>query len=186
MLALVESRTASSGRTSHRRWNQRTTAVVGLMLSGLAVPVTGLLDHAAGREWAVPHTALGLLFVAFCVWHVVLNRRALLRYLTRPLVWHWHRRAWVVAGALLCGLTLPLTGLLDHAAGREWALVHAAPGVLFVVLCVWHALLNRRGVLCHLSRRIPAGWGLPSREALASAVVTAVVVGGTVVHALEV
>ena len=76
------------------RWNQRAFVVTGALLSGLALPVSGLADHAAGGPggssaagWSIVHTSLGVLFVSFCVWHAALNRRALLRYLrgrTRP------------------------------------------------------------------------------------------------------
>ena len=33
---------------SARVWNQRAFVATGAVLSGLALPVTGLLDHAAG------------------------------------------------------------------------------------------------------------------------------------------
>jgi hypothetical protein len=75
-----------------RVWNQRAFIATGAVLSGLALPVTGLLDHAAGGSasadsvgWSIAHTSLGALFAGFCVWHVVLNRRALLRYLRAAL-----------------------------------------------------------------------------------------------------
>ena len=51
-------------------WNQRAFVAVGAVLSGLALPATGLLDHVS----------VSCLFVGFCTWHLVLNRRALLRY----------------------------------------------------------------------------------------------------------
>jgi alcohol dehydrogenase class IV len=49
---------------SLRRWNQRASAVVGAAFSGLAVPVSGLLDHFAGREWALPHAATAAVLAA--------------------------------------------------------------------------------------------------------------------------
>lgn len=70
-----------------RRWNQRAFVATGALLSGLALPISGLADHAAGGPggsadaWSVAHASLGGLFVGFCVWHAVLNRRALLRHL---------------------------------------------------------------------------------------------------------
>jgi len=53
------------------------------------LPATGLADHFAvhssaadaGVGWSIVHVALSTVFVVFCTWHVVLNRRALLRYL---------------------------------------------------------------------------------------------------------
>jgi hypothetical protein len=170
---------------SFRRWNQRASAVVGAAFSGLAVPVTGLLDHASGREWAIAHTALGVLCLAFCIWHAVLNRRALPGYVKRASAGRWNQRTVVVAGAALCGITLPVTGLLDHFAGREWALPHAATGVLCVGLCVWHAVLNRSALLRYARSRMPAS-GLPARELVTSTAVTAAVLAATVIHALEV
>ena len=68
-------------------WNQRAFVAVGAALSGLALPATGLLDHAAGGSsseaavgWSIAHVSVSCLFVGFCTWHLVLNRRALLRY----------------------------------------------------------------------------------------------------------
>ena len=79
-------RTSVAG--SDRAWNQRAFVATGAVLSGLALPVTGLLDHAAGGSsaadavgWSIAHTSLAALFVGFCAWHVALNRRALWRYL---------------------------------------------------------------------------------------------------------
>lgn len=68
-------------------WNQRAFVALGAVLSGLALPATGLLDHAAGggssaaaMRWSIAHVSVSTLFVGFCAWHIVLNRRALLRY----------------------------------------------------------------------------------------------------------
>jgi hypothetical protein len=69
-------------------WNQRAFVALGAVLSGLALPATGLLDHAAGGSssesavaWSITHVSAGSLFVVFCAWHIVLNRRPLLKYL---------------------------------------------------------------------------------------------------------
>ena len=131
------------------------------------------------------HTALGALGVVFCVWHAVLNRRPLARYFAQLASGRrWNRRAVIVLGAALSGLTLPLTGLLDHAAGSEWALVHVAPGVICVAFCAWHAVLNRAALLRYARTRMPA-CGLPARELLAPVVLTAMVLVSTVIHGLE-
>lgn len=175
----------SASDASARDWNQRAFVVVGAILSGLALAVTGLLYHAAGREWALAHTALGVLCVAFCVWHAVLNRHLLARYVGQlGSGRRSSKRAVVVLGAALAGLTLPLTGLLDHAAGRQWAMAHAAPGVICVVLCMWHTVLNRRALLRYARTGMPA-YGLPAREVLAPVVLTAVLLAATVIHGLE-
>ncbi|MEZ5125305.1 MAG: hypothetical protein R2826_03525 [Thermoleophilia bacterium] len=76
-----------SAATERRRWNQRSFAAAGALLSGLALPLSGLADHVAGGSggssagWSIVHTSLGGIFVCFCIWHAVLNRRALLRHL---------------------------------------------------------------------------------------------------------
>lgn len=86
--------TAPGAKREHR-WNQRAFVTTGALLSGLALPLSGLADHAAGGPggfvvgWSVVHTSLGAIFAGFCVWHAALNRRALLRHLradalTRP------------------------------------------------------------------------------------------------------
>ena len=76
------------------RWNQRAFVALAAALSGLALPATGLADHVARdsqqsgdpvRAWAIGHTALGVTFIVFSVWHILLNRRALVRYLRRRL-----------------------------------------------------------------------------------------------------
>jgi hypothetical protein len=71
------------------RWDQRRFASLGALLSAFALPITGLGDHLArhssgpraGTEWVVAHVLIGSLFVVFAIWHAVLNRRALVRYL---------------------------------------------------------------------------------------------------------
>jgi Pyruvate/2-oxoacid:ferredoxin oxidoreductase delta subunit len=80
---------------SRSRWDQRRLISVGLLLSGLALPVTGLGDHLArdtsgplpDSSWIVAHVAVGVLFVLFAAWHAVLNRSVLVRYLGGRLTW---------------------------------------------------------------------------------------------------
>ncbi len=74
------------------RWNQRAFVAIAAIACGLAVPITGVADHMSRHRssdvqagWAVVHTALGVMLTAFCTWHIVLNRGALLRYLREPL-----------------------------------------------------------------------------------------------------
>ena len=174
-------RNAVCGRGT--RWNPRSVAVIGAGLSGLALPVTGLLDHAAGREWALPHVAIALVCVVFCSWHLVLNRRTLMRRFRQVASGNRNRQAIIVVAAALLGVTLPVTGLLDHAAGRAWALPHALPGVLCVVLLIWHAVLHRCALARYVRTRLP-GHHLPSREALAPAVLAVAVLAGSTLHSL--
>ncbi len=102
-----------------RGWNHRAFVVLGAALSGLALPITGVVDHAAGHSteqaqigWAVVHSVLGGLFVGFCTWHIVLNRRALLRYL-RGRAPRGVPAKEMVAAAALVGVVLLVT--VSHA-----------------------------------------------------------------------
>jgi len=69
--------------------NSRSFVAIMAGLTGLTLPFSGLILHAyshhpqhGGRhEWFSAHLFLGILFTVFSVWHVVLNRRPLLRYL---------------------------------------------------------------------------------------------------------
>lgn len=72
-----------------RQWDQRRFISCSVLIFGLALPITGIGNHLArhasgphaGPGWVVAHVAVGALFVFFAAWHVVLNRRALSRYL---------------------------------------------------------------------------------------------------------
>jgi hypothetical protein len=88
MNAATQRRDRPAVASSPHTWDRRTFVVTGAALSGIALPVSGLLDHLSGGPsaqaavgWSIVHTSLGALFVGFCAWHVVLNRRALKRYL---------------------------------------------------------------------------------------------------------
>ncbi len=68
-----------------RRFNTRAFVALTIALSGLGLPVTGIANHVyafmpmtvARHAWMAAHNILGLLFLGFGAWHVVLNRRAL-------------------------------------------------------------------------------------------------------------
>lgn len=68
-----------------RAFKHRAFVAMVMVVSGLALPVTGIVNHVYGfaplsverHAWMSAHNALGLLFVVFSVWHVMLNRRAL-------------------------------------------------------------------------------------------------------------
>ena len=86
------SQETSLNRTHEHQWNQRRFVSVGVLFSGLALPITGLGDHLArhspessgphaGIGWVLAHVAIGALFVVFGTWHALLNRRSLLKYL---------------------------------------------------------------------------------------------------------
>ncbi len=68
-----------------RSFRHRAFVAMVMVFSGLALPVTGIANHFYGfappsverHAWMSAHNALGLLFVVFSIWHVVLNRKAL-------------------------------------------------------------------------------------------------------------
>lgn len=72
-----------------RKFNTRAFVALGMVFAGLGLPVTGVVNHLYGlapmtvtrHAWMSAHNILGLLFVVFAIWHVVLNRRALWSHL---------------------------------------------------------------------------------------------------------
>lgn len=111
---------------TRRKFNARAFTALMIALSGLGLPVTGIFNHVYGFDpltvgrhaWMSAHNLLGVLFVVFAVWHVVLNRRPLWNHLRStaarlPAV----SREALLAGAivaLLVGLTV---GHALHAGG---------------------------------------------------------------------
>jgi hypothetical protein len=73
-----------------RTFNHRAFVAMMTALMGICLPVSGLILHAyshnrivAGRHaWVMMHIVAGTLFLVFAVWHIILNRRPLLRYIT--------------------------------------------------------------------------------------------------------
>ena len=69
--------------------NVRAFVAIGSGICGLGLPVTGLVNHfgefspltVEGHAWHSSHNVLGVLFVLFSTWHIVLNRRPLWNYL---------------------------------------------------------------------------------------------------------
>jgi hypothetical protein len=69
--------------------NTRGFVALVAALAGVGLPMTGVANHLLQMEpmtqrrhaWMSAHNGLGLLFAAFAIWHVVLNRGAFLRYL---------------------------------------------------------------------------------------------------------
>ncbi len=74
-----------------RRFNTRAFVTLTVALSGLGLPLSGCPLHLLGsaqasvarHAWMTAHNALGFVFVAFAIWHVLLNRRALRNHLGR-------------------------------------------------------------------------------------------------------
>lgn len=107
--------------SSSSDFSPRTCATLGLLVSGLALPITGLANHlyqtatlgTARHAWMAAHNSLGGVFLAFAIWHVALNRWALASHV-RGIVSHLPalRREFVVA-ALVVGFTTSLA--VGHA-----------------------------------------------------------------------
>ncbi len=104
----------------------QTRAFVALMigLSGLGLPITGIVNHYYGfagfsvarHAWMSAHNFLGLVFVAFAIWHVVLNRRTMGNYLRNALAKAAGIRSEaVIASAVLATGLLLFVGHAFHA-----------------------------------------------------------------------
>jgi hypothetical protein len=93
-------------------FNVRAFVALVAATSGLGLPFTGFMNHVhqaeemtlARHAWMSGHNALGVIFVVFGVWHVVLNRRALLLHV-RGLV----ARATVVSREAVVAVTVVVT-----------------------------------------------------------------------------
>jgi hypothetical protein len=75
--------------TTKKPFSTRAFVAIVAATSGIGLPVTGLMNHAhqveppfilARHAWMSAHTSLGVIFTVFAVWHVILNRRALLSH----------------------------------------------------------------------------------------------------------
>ncbi len=74
--------------TIKKSFNKRAFVAVTAALAGIGLPVTGLANHLfqSGpigfhrHAWMSAHTSLGVLFLVFVIWHIMLNRRALCNY----------------------------------------------------------------------------------------------------------
>ena len=74
--------------TMKKSFNKRAFVALTAASAGLGLPITGLANHMFQMDligfrrhaWMVAHTSLGVLFLAFVIWHMILNRRTLLQY----------------------------------------------------------------------------------------------------------
>jgi hypothetical protein len=70
-------------------FNKRAFISVALFITGLSLPVSGIMNHSLGFEpltparhfWMSAHNMSGVLFIICAVFHIVLNWRALLRHM---------------------------------------------------------------------------------------------------------
>lgn len=103
-----------------KKLNMRAFVALTIALCCVGLPLTGLFNHAYGlsltvarHAWMSAHNALGILFVAFCIWHVLLNRRAFLKYLRGTISrMRGMSREFVLAGSLV-GVTMLIS--VGHA-----------------------------------------------------------------------
>jgi hypothetical protein len=109
-----------------RKFNIRAFVALMIAFSGLGLPITGIANHVYGfsgltverHAWMSAHNILGLLFVIFSVWHIILNRRALLNYISGvaaslPSV----SREAAIAGAVVTLVLLVSVGHAFHVGG---------------------------------------------------------------------
>ena len=109
-----------------RKFNVRAFAALMTAFSGFGLPLTGLANHVYGfspltvarHAWMSAHTALGILFTVFMIWHAVLNRRALWNYM-KSVVGRCPAlsREAAIAGVVVTAVLLLFVGHAFHAGG---------------------------------------------------------------------
>ncbi len=76
-------------KRERKPFNGRAFVASTVAISGIGLPLTGLGNHFCQAHpithsyhaWMSAHNSLGIVFFVFSVWHVVLNRRVLVKYL---------------------------------------------------------------------------------------------------------
>ncbi len=76
---------------SKKKFNNRAFFTIGMMVSGVLLPFSGLMNHLLGFEmltlnrhlWMTVHNVLGVIFVIFVVCHIVINGRVIKNYLLK-------------------------------------------------------------------------------------------------------
>lgn len=102
-------------------FDARAFVALGMLFSGLSLPFSGFANHvhqfdamnATRHAWMAAHNSLGLVFVVFTIWHVLLNRKLLWRH--------------------VCGLAARIPTI------RREAIAAAAVVALVLLLFVGHA-----------------------------------------------
>ena len=69
-------------------FNKRAFAAIMAAITGIGLPITGVADHiyqfesmtTARHAWMSAHNVLSILFVAFVVLHIIMNRRTMLNH----------------------------------------------------------------------------------------------------------
>lgn len=76
---------------TQRKFNVRAFASIGMLISVIGLPFSGLMNHSLGFDeltnqrhlWMSVHNILGIFFIIFSTWHIILNRKALINYLKK-------------------------------------------------------------------------------------------------------
>lgn len=76
---------------TQKKFNKRAFVSVGIFISGIGLPFSGLMNHSLGFDpltverhfWMTVHNVLGFFFTFFAVWHVMLNWKALLNHMKK-------------------------------------------------------------------------------------------------------
>lgn len=74
-----------------KKFNKRAFITFGMLVSGMALPVTGLINHNLGFSdltvsrhfWMSVHNISGILFTIFAVTHIILNSHAIKNYMNK-------------------------------------------------------------------------------------------------------
>jgi hypothetical protein len=72
-----------------RKFNKRAFFSIGMLVSGIGLPLSGLMNHYTGFEpltverhfWMSVHDVSGILFAIFALSHIILNRRSIITYI---------------------------------------------------------------------------------------------------------
>lgn len=83
------------------KFNHRAFTSIGMFLSGIGIPFSGLMNHLTGFDpltverhlWMSVHNMLGLFFVIFSVWHIKLNWKPLKNHIKKAAVFFISREA---------------------------------------------------------------------------------------------
>ncbi len=76
---------------SNKKFNKRAFITFGMIASGIALPVSGLMNHYLAFDhltisrhfWMSVHNILGILFTIFSISHIILNWHVIKNYLFR-------------------------------------------------------------------------------------------------------
>ncbi len=76
-------------KKSEKRLNKRALVALVALISGIGLPFTGLGNHLLHSSslhgprhiWIVTHEVLGIIFMVSAIWHIILNRKALVNHI---------------------------------------------------------------------------------------------------------